>query len=508
MTQSIGRRAFLGRSAALAAAAGGLESLDAAQRRAAAPANIVWMVSDGMSAGVLPLAEQFSWRARQKGTIWQALHSRPGATNALMDMASLDSIVTDSSSASSAWGSGSRIFNAWVNVLPDGTKLTPIGVLARDRGKRLGLVTTTTVTHATPAGFAAVSRRRDDEAFIAEQYLRVCDVVLGGGSRFFDADRRRDKRDLVADYRKAGFGIARVKSELKTPEPRVLGLFADSNLPYSIDHRSDEKLRAEVPTLAEMTQAALDRLAKGSAGFLLQVEGGRVDHAAHNNDAAAMLWDQLAFDDAISVVLRFAEKSPDTLVVITTDHGNSNPGLNGMGTEYRASNSSFEKLLGARRSFAAVAPQLEVRAGNSPDTDGESAGRPRPSVELVRGVTGEAFGLALTAPEVEWVRSAVARIRGQAMNRQFDGLVGVLGQVLSNHTGIGWTGVSHTSDYAILTALGPWSQRFGGFIRNTDVFPILCEFMNVKLRNPSMTPERAGEFRAVATRGGERPHWV
>jgi alkaline phosphatase len=97
------------------------------------------MVSDGMSAGVLPLAEQFSQRARQKGTIWQALHSRPGASHALMDMAALDSMVPDSSSASSCWASGSRIFNAWVNVLPDGTKLTPIGVLARHAGKRVGL---------------------------------------------------------------------------------------------------------------------------------------------------------------------------------------------------------------------------------------------------------------------------------------------------------------------------------------------------------------------------------
>jgi alkaline phosphatase len=508
VTQNIGRRAFLGRSAALAAVAGGLEGLEAAQRRGVTPTNIIWMVADGMSAGVLPLAEQFSWQARRKGTIWQALHSRPGAAHALMDMAALDSIVTDSSSASSCWGSGSRIFNAWVNVLPDGTKLTPIGVLARDKGKRVGLVTTTTVTHATPAGFAAVSRRRDDEALFAEQYLNVCDVVLGGGSRFFDAAKRRDKRDLVADYRKAGFGIARVKSELRTPEARVLGLFADSNLPFSLDQDSDEKLKAEVPTLAEMTQAALDRLAKGAAGFLLQVEGGRVDHAAHNNDAAAMLWDQLAFDDAISVVLRFTEKNPDTLVVITTDHGNANPGLNGMGTEYRDSNSSFGRLLAARQSFATLIPQLEVRASNAAEADGQPAGWPRPSVELVRKVTSAAFGLELAAPEVEWVRSATARIPGQAMNRQFDTLVGVLGQVLSNHTGIGWTGVSHTSDYSILTALGPGSQRLEGFIRNTDVFPILCEFMDIRHRNPSMTPERAREFRTLAALGGDRPHWV
>jgi alkaline phosphatase len=505
VTRNLGRREFFRRTAALTAVAGGLESLEAAQASGAAPVNIIWMVADGMSAGVLPLAEQFSLRARDKGTIWQGLHSRPRAAHALMDMAALDSIVTDSSSAASSWGSGSRIFNAWVNVLPDGTKLTPIGALARDAGKRVGLVTTATVTHATPAGFAAVSRRRDDEALIAEQYVNVCDVVLGGGRRFFDAATRRDKRDLPAEYRKAGFSIARVKAELPAAGVRVLGLFSDSHIPYTIDSRNDEKLRAEVPTLAEMTQAALDRLSKGRKGFLLQVEGGRVDHAAHNNDAAAMLWDQLAFDDAIGVVLQFAEKHPNTLVVITTDHGNANPGLNGMGTEYRDSNTCFGRLMSARQSFAAVTPLLEVRAAPAAGT----AERPRPSVELVKQVTGAAFGFDLTAPEVEWVRAAAGRVRGQAMNRQFDALVGVLGQVLSNHTGIGWTGVSHTSDYSILTALGPGSQRFNGFLRNTDVFPILCGFMGIKHRNPSMAPDRAKEFRQTASLvDGARPHWV
>lgn len=101
------------------------------------------MVADGMSPGVLPMAEQVSLRARDKGTIWHALGGRPEASHALMDMASLESLVTDSSSASSSWGSGSRILNASINMLPDGTGFALIGLLARDQKKRVGLVTTT-----------------------------------------------------------------------------------------------------------------------------------------------------------------------------------------------------------------------------------------------------------------------------------------------------------------------------------------------------------------------------
>jgi alkaline phosphatase len=139
----------------------GFASLPALLPAASSPEvrNIIYMVADGMSAGVIPLAERFSTIVRGHGTAWHDLLQRENVAKGFLDMASLNSMVTDSSAASSSWGSGSRVFNAAVNVLPDGTKLTPIGWLAADRGRKVGLVTTTTVTHATPAGFASVSPR-------------------------------------------------------------------------------------------------------------------------------------------------------------------------------------------------------------------------------------------------------------------------------------------------------------------------------------------------------------
>jgi alkaline phosphatase len=510
MTGKFGRRDLLRWSGALLPVAGGIERLDAAARRGDQPRNIIWMVTDGMSPGVLPLADQFSLRARDKGTIWQALARRPGTTRALMDMGSLESLVTDSSSASSAWGSGSRILNAWINVLPDGTRLVPIATLARDRKKRIGFVTTTTVTHATPAGFAAVSRRRDDEEGIALQYLNVCDVVLGGGAKFFTSETRKDKRDVLGDFAKAGFTVARSRHELlQSKGARLLGLFDASHLPYTLDRKNDEKLSAQIPTLAEMTEVALDRLASSPAGFLLQIEGGRIDHAAHNNDAAALLWDQLAFDDALGVVLRFAEKHPDTLLVLTTDHGTSNPGLNGTGREYADTNASFDRLLDARNSYTVVTPKLGVKAEYTMKAEAGTAPRPKPSVDQVRQTVHTAFGFDPSAEETEWLRSVSGGIKGVSISKQLDKMVGVLGQVLGNHTGIGWTGTSHTADYTLLTALGPGSRRFHGHLQNTDVFPILCELMDIRHRNPSMTPERARQYRKeAAALHLEDTHWA
>jgi alkaline phosphatase len=391
-------------------------------------------------------------------------------------------------------------------MLPDGTPLVPIGVLARDKGKRIGLVTTTTVTHATPAGFAAISRDRDDEAGIATQYIDLCDVVLGGGSSFFEAGSRRDKRDLVADYQKAGFSVIRDKQELAAAKgPRLLGLFSRSHLPYALDLRNDSTVGPNVPALAEMAETALRLLEGSPKGFLLQIEGGRVDHAAHDSDAASMLWEQLGFDDAIGVVLRFAEKHPDTLVVITTDHGNSNPGLNGTGNEYAETNECFRRLLDAKSSISRVTPKLTVRPAQGAPRGGP---RPMPTTQLVNDVIKATYGVELAPDETEKLRSIMGGGKRVTIGKQYDKAVGVLGQVLSNYNGIGWTGTSHTSDYAVVVALGPGSSRFQGLIRNTDVFPALCDFMEIQYRNPSMAPERAKQLLAAGLNRPQRPHWV
>jgi alkaline phosphatase len=512
MNQSnpLGRRAFFARAGALASVAGSLDALYAAQLPGRQPRNIIFMVADGMSPSVLPLAEHFSRLVRGKGLLWRALVERPESARGLMDMASLDSLVTDSSAASSSWGSGARIFNGMVNMLPDGTKLTPLADVARGRGKRVGLVTTATVTHATPAGFAAVERRRDDEERIAEQYIRNVDVIIGGGRKFFESAARSDGKDVVRLYRDAGYVYASVKDELTRAarSAKILGLFSGGHVPYTIDHRHDKTLLANVPSLAEMTETALASLVSGRQGFLLQVEGARVDHAAHNNDAAALLWDQIAFDDAIETVLRFAGKHPETLIVITSDHGNSNPGLNGMGTEYRDSTACFERLAGIKQSFQVLSPRLGGKAECTMNETPEMAARRKPPGEHVRALAREALGLDFTASEVEAVRAALAGQKNLSVSRQLDTTVGILGQAVGNHTGIGWTGTQHTSDYVLVTALGPGSERFRGHVRNSDVFGILSEFMGSKFRNPVMEPERARPFRESAFLRRDRPDWA
>jgi alkaline phosphatase len=473
---------------------------DGASPEAVGVRNVIFMVSDGMSAGATSLAEDFARQTRGTGTRWYDLAGDPRTARGFLETASLSSMITDSAAAASAWGTGSRVANGAINVLPDGTRLTPIAQIAKSTGRAVGLVTTTTVTHATPAGFATVEADRRNQAGIAKQYLDLVDVAMGGGHEHFAPDLRSDGLDLYDEFRRRGYAICSTRAELRrvgVAPKRVLGVFSTGHMPYTIDELHREDATPPAPTLAEMTRAALACLAGSEHGFLLQIEGGRVDHAGHNNDAAALLHDQLAFDDAIEPVLAFLERHPDTLVIITTDHGNANPGLNGIGRGYADSDACFARLQGCRASFPAILAALRADAG-----EGQTPAAAR-IVEIVEDRTG----IAIDPAEALVVADALAGAPVAELNAQHRGFVGVLGQALGNHNGIAFTGVSHTNDLAMLLALGAGRDRFAGVMHHTDVFTILTQMIGAPHENPKMSMGDARRFLAKRP-PADAVHWT
>jgi alkaline phosphatase len=427
---------------------------------------IVFMVSDGMSTGVLQLAESFSHLTRKRGTAWWNLINDPAAARGLMDTASANSLVTDSAAAASAWGGGQRVNNGAINIAPQGTAIEPIAALLKKSAPatRIGLVTTATVTHATPAGFAAVTPERDQEHDIAPQYLGRADIILGGGREFFDASDRPDKRDLRGDFAKAGYGIVTDRAGLfSSKDDKLLGTFTRDHLPFSIDRDHDSALATRVPTLEEMAAAALSRFIEGGKPFLLQVEGARIDHAAHLNDIGALLADQLAFDDALAKVLAMTAGRNDILVVVTSDHGNSNPGLNGMGMGYKESTQRFQRITRFKASHEKIfADWNKLKNGDVPQL-----------ITLV----DHALGLTLRENEAAALHDILNNRDVEEWNHLLEKPEGLLGQFTGNHTAIGWTGTTHTADNTLVSATGPQAARFSGIVKNTDVFIHLMEML-------------------------------
>jgi len=424
--------------------------------------NIIFLVSDGMSNGTLTMADTLRYRKDGKASVWLDLYRDNMVKRSLMDMASASSIVTDSAAASSSWGGGHRIPNGGINVDRGGVEYTPIWQKFKRAGKKTGIATTVPVTHATPAGFCTNSRTRNDQAGIAKKYLdHGPDVILGGGQNYFDSSHRKDGRDLYADFENKAYQVAKNKKQLNSiNRGNILGVFDNEGLPYTLDLMNNKDIEKDIPTLAEMTQKAIDLMKDHSRGFVLQVEGGKVDWAAHANDAGALLYDQMAFDDAVGVAMDFALQDEETLVIITTDHGNANPGIL-YGKEV---NENFDRL-------------HQFKATNDWILQGIT---PNDNVEFVRERIAFANGFGITKEEAKDLFNYYKGLEKE------DGLYNYknlpfkkLSRIQESYHSIGWASGNHTGDFVELASFGPGNHLIDGFIRNTDLHYIMLKATEV-----------------------------
>jgi alkaline phosphatase len=237
----------------------------------------------------------------------------------LVETQSADSTITDSGAAATAFASGIRTLNNAVGVDADSNVVPTVLEIAQQRGMATGLVVTSTITHATPAAFAAHVPYRYMDFEIARQLADAdIDVLLGGGSRYFDAATRADSSDGV-DL------LAAMDAEyevLLTPEDfqnvdtdsvsKILGLFASRHMPDAFSRS---------PTLPEMTTKAIEVLDKDPDGFFLMVEGSQPDWRGEDNSTLdSVVAEMLDLDRAIQVALDYQSTHPSTLLVVVADH--------------------------------------------------------------------------------------------------------------------------------------------------------------------------------------------
>lgn len=292
--------------------------------------NVILMIGDGMGVVQVQLA-RLSLPDKSQG-----LHMDSMPHSAFVRTSSANSIVTDSAAAATALATGFKTNNGMVGVLPNGKVVPNIREAAAGIGKATGLVTTTTITHATPAGFGAHVSKRGDEADVAVQYIqKKIDVLFGGGRQFFipetaEGSKRKDGRDLIAEAKKIGYSVIGSREELLSVRPgKVIGLFQMGALTTDPPE----------PTLAELTRKALELLSADRDGFFLMVEGGQIDWACHANDVAKAVKQTLDFDAAVGEALQFASKRKDTLVIVTADHETGGLSIQGSeegGMEFKA----------------------------------------------------------------------------------------------------------------------------------------------------------------------------
>ncbi|WP_127127132.1 alkaline phosphatase [Pseudoflavitalea rhizosphaerae] len=428
--------------------------------------NIIFLVSDGMSTGTLNMASLLKQRKEGSQSHWMKLYEEKKVVKALMDTASASSMVTDSAAGSSSWGGGVRVNNGSLNVSPDGTKHTPILQKFKAAGKSVGCVTTVPITHATPAGFCINNNKRGDQAEIATQYLPLrFDVMMGGGLEYFTADKRKDKQDLLSVYRQQSYEVALTREEMMKADGKkpLLGVFHEDGLPYALDRLQNKDHINTIPTLAEMTAKAIEVMSSNKKGFVLQVESGKVDWAAHANDVGALLYDQLQFDDAVKVAIDFAEKDRNTLVIITTDHGNANPGL----FYGDKANSNFDHIQHFKHTNDWI-----LNGINKNFTTQQVIER----IEYAQGIV-------LQQQEAGELLKHYSALDESGLYNPRKLPFKYLAQLQQSFTSVGWGSMDHSADYVELAAYGPGSELLKPFLKNTDLHYLMLNATGVKHNN-------------------------
>jgi alkaline phosphatase len=289
-----------------------------ARERADAPV-VVLMIGDGMGQGQLEAASLYAYG--EPGRLFLEGMPRRGQIRT----ASLSGF-TDSAAAATAMATGELTYNGRVGLDRRGDPAETLVELAHRIGLRAGVVSTSSLPHATPAGFTAHRDSRGQYVEIAgDQALLVQpDVMLGGGWRYFlpagEGSVRTDE-GLIAPLQAAGYDVVFSSAELHAlpapgPGDRVAGLFAADHLDYVID-RDDGTTQ---PTLAEMSIAALAYAEASPNGFFLVIEGARIDMASHGNDLRRAITETLAFDEAVRAVSEWAASREDVTILVTADH--------------------------------------------------------------------------------------------------------------------------------------------------------------------------------------------
>ncbi|WP_421171278.1 alkaline phosphatase [Aeromonas dhakensis] len=337
-------------STALLAALGG-----AAQAQASDAKNVILFIGDGMGPTVLTATRLY--KVGEEGN----LEIMKLARSARIKTFSNDAQTTDSAPSMAAYTTGVKMNNEVIAMSSDTKAVAPgkdvngnkginnctsdngkpvptILELAKAAGKSVGAVTTTELTHATPAATYSHICHRDAAYAIAEQAVPGgagfntalgdgVDVLMGGGANHWtpynstsNKGGRADGRDLTAELTALGYHYVTTKDELSgVNSGKVLGLFsAKSHLDYELD-RVAKGAASTQPSLSEMTAKAIDLLSQNSQGYFLMVEGGRIDHALHGTNAKRSLTDAVALDEAVKTALGKVDLK-DTLIVVTADH--------------------------------------------------------------------------------------------------------------------------------------------------------------------------------------------
>jgi len=435
---------------------------------------VFMMIGDGMAMAQRNAAALYLANAQGDGL-------KPGVVPLTMDrlpvqgMAttySANAVITDSAAAVTALATGRKTNSGVINMDPAGReKYTPLSVLAHDKGYKIGVVTSVSIDHATPAGYYAHAAGRSDYYGIAMQMLDSGFEYFAGGAVLEPTGKKKDKTSFYDVAKAKGYTVTQGRDAFAALKPGMKKIFAenpvraDENaLPYALDAKADS-----IP-LAEFTKKGIELLQGGK--FFMMVEGGKIDWACHANDPGASIGDTVAFDAAVQVAYDFYRQHPnETLIIVTGDHETGGLAIGFAGTKY---GNAIKKVTDQKGSYIAFGEKFKALKAAKADLAFADV---LPLIKEVYGLTP-----ADLAPfQIEALKTAFAAGMNPAddpkkrdaqsylLYGSYDPLAVTLNHLVSNASGLAWTTYSHTGVPVPVSAVGAESASFAGFYDNTDI---------------------------------------
>ena len=281
-------------------------SVDAASpnpKKPVKPKNIIFLIGDGMGT-----AQIYAALTTRKDNLNIAKFRVVGFHKSY----SANNYITDSAAGATAFSTGSKTNNGYLAMDTNRKILPTILELAEEKGLSTGLVTTCAITHATPAAFIAHESGRNKYDDIAKWFLKTdVDVFIGGGRKYFE--NREDKRNLSDSLRKNNYQVVYNQDELQAiSNGKIAGLLYADHPPAMLAGRGR--------MLEKSSVKAISVLEKNKKGYFMMIESSQIDWACHNNAEDTLISEMIDFDNVVGMVLEYAKKNGETLVVITGDH--------------------------------------------------------------------------------------------------------------------------------------------------------------------------------------------
>ena len=435
--------------------------------------NVILFISDGTSLASISTARWLQWYTNPDKP---KLNIDPYLCGTVRTHSS-NAPIGDSAPTTSCYMSGQPSITGFVSTYPyacgkddiypvDPNRayqptMTVLEAAKIFKGAATGLVFTCEFPHATPADCSAHSYNRGKYEWIAPQMVHNdLDVVIGGGVSILTDD-------MESYLKENGYSVYRnnLQGMRADTNNKMWALYGDKEMAYDLDRNPEEQ-----PSIEEMTRTAIQKLSKNENGFFLMVEGSKVDWAAHANDPVGITTDFLAFDRAVGAALEFARQNGEMTIIVTSDHGNSGISIG------RESCTGYDKL--TKDQLFAQLSRFELTAEGF-----AKAVNTIPNAE-VQKLFREKAGFELTQEEMDALNNCkdykfspipeAERHERSKASMYSNSLSGLMSQIITNRTCIGFTTHGHTGEDTFLASYHPQGTRPMGMLTNIELNHYMC----------------------------------